>query len=936
MKKYYFESASFIVLSIFAPAVAYAQQAKPPAGGVAAASEEPEAADIVVTGSRIAVSGFTTPTPVTAITASELQASQPSTIAAALNNLPALFGAGGPTSNSGTTGGGQNFLNLRSLGTQRTLVLLDGRRFVSSTATSVVDTNLMPSGLVKRVDVITGGASATYGSDAVAGVANFVLDRDFTGVKGSLQKGISQRGDNSEFRATLNAGFGFAGDRGHLVLSGEWFDGGTVAGDARDFRVEGDNFLTITGNTPLRVTTDKVRTTATYGGLIVTGVGGTTANNASFQGIQFGPSGTILPYDYGSVTLGRGTANGTQSGGDGVNTDITQQIVRPLTRRTLFGHLDYEVSDSFSVFAEGSYGKTRTVYDSVLTANTGNFALSIKRDNPYLSATLLQQMIARNVTSLTLTRYATEGGVTVVDNQNETWRAVLGFSGKVGGIKLDGYYSHGQNTNLNPVFNNQITANITRAVDSVLNSSQQIVCRVNADVSTTNDDPACAPYNPFGVGSPSAASLAYINGTSMFNAVNKQDVVSLQASGKLADGWAGPISFAIGGEYRKESVNVTVNAQSEANAFRLANAQAYTGRYDIKEGFLELNLPVLSESPIGKKLELNGAIRYAEYSTGIKATTWKLGANYQLFDGLRFRATRSRDIRAPNLSELFSPGRQGTSNVTDPFNANRTDGPFPTFPSGNVNLRAEKSNALVIGMIAQPRFIPGFSVSVDYYDFKITDAIGAIGPQLLLDECFRGAMDLCANITRDPVTQRITAMKTPTTNLNSLKVRGVDFETSYNFEVGGLGRVNLRGLLGYVDHLITEIPGTTPVNRVSEFRPPNGRTPRWKGLFSSTVKSGGFTGFMQMRYIGGGVYDATFTNADADFNIIKPQAYFDGQISQKVEFGGHGVEFYLNVQNILDHQPPFVPFAGNANQSTQSDLYDQVGRMFRFGINVKF
>jgi outer membrane receptor protein involved in Fe transport len=596
-----------------------------PASEAVGEAPQAEGEDIVVTGSRIANLGSVAPTPVTAVSADTLLASQPSTIAAGLNNLPALTQQGGPAVNSGTTGGGQNFLNLRGLGQTRTLVLLDGKRFVSSTADSRVDTNLLPTGLISRVDVVTGGASAAYGSDAVTGVVNFVLDRRFTGVKADVSTGISQRGDNVEYRGVVTAGTAFDSGRGHIVGSVEYFENQGVEGDARDFRRAGDAFVTIAGTTPVRQRASQVRTTATYGGLIVTGNGGTAAANASFQGIQFGPGGSLLPYDYGSLVVGRGTATGQQSGGDGVNTVVLQQIVRPLTRGTAFVGADYDLTDRLNVYAQGSYGYTRTVYDALTTANIGSFAFTIRNDNAFLPAELRSRMAAAGVTSLTMTRFAGERGAAVSDNRNETLRGLIGADWKFGGLTLSGYYTHGTNLNVNPLYNNQITANIARAVDAVVDpATQQIVCRSTL----SNPSNGCVPYNPFGAGSPSAASLDYVNGTSLYRARNTQDVASLSLSGQLAELWAGPLSFAIGGEYRDESVVVTTNALSAAGAFRLANSSPYRGSYNIKEAFAEIDLPLLRDTVFARALSVNAAVRHADYSTVGGATTWKVGGSW--------------------------------------------------------------------------------------------------------------------------------------------------------------------------------------------------------------------------------------------------------------------------------------------------------------------
>jgi outer membrane receptor protein involved in Fe transport len=256
--------------------------------------------DIVVTGSRIGRSGFTTPTPVTVINSEQLVKSAPSTLAESLRNLPALTATSGPQRASGTQGGGQSFLNLRNLGAVRTLTLLDGRRFVAASQFGTVDVNLLPAGLIQRVDIVTGGASAAYGSDAVAGVVNFVLDTKYEGLKGEVSSGISSEGDNAEKRAILTGGISTAGDRLHLIASAEYYKNDGILEGKRDWARRGTNLINGPAGGPSQILAEDVRNLGTYGGTLLTGNGGTAAQNALFRGLQFGPGGTVLRYSFGS------------------------------------------------------------------------------------------------------------------------------------------------------------------------------------------------------------------------------------------------------------------------------------------------------------------------------------------------------------------------------------------------------------------------------------------------------------------------------------------------------------------------------------------------------------------------------------------------------------------------------------------------------------
>jgi hypothetical protein len=304
---------------------------------------------------------------------------------------------------------------------------------------------------------------------------------------------------------------------------------------------------------------------------------------------------------------------------------------------------------------------------------------------------------------------------------------------------------------------------------------------------------------------------------------------------------------------------------------------------------------------------------------------------------VRFRVTRSRDIRAPNLAELFSTGRQGTAIVTDPQNGNQRVGPFPTFPSGNLALVPERSDTFVAGAVFNPRFLSGFDLTVDYYNIRVRDAIESLLAQQAVDECARGSTAACSFIAR--TNGVITSIRLPYYNLSSLSTRGVDVEATWRVPVerwfGGSGRATIRQLVGYVDRLATSTPGAATVNRAGEYQPALSTVPRWKGLSTVNYSQDGFALFVQGRYFGPGKYNNTFTDADADFNRIKAQFYVDGQIGYTIKDARQSIELYLNVQNLLDHQPPFVPLIANANLTTNPNLYDQVGRTFRVGVRVK-
>lgn len=883
--------------------------------------------DIVVTGSRVARPGLTSPTPVTALSNDQLVKASPSTVTEALRTLPALVNTAGPQRNSGTTNGGQSFLDLRSLGPSRTLTLLNGQRFVAGSLNGSVDVNLIPSALIQRVDIVTGGASAAYGSDAVAGVVNFILDTKFQGAKLDGYYGVSQRGDNLELKLAGAYGFSFADDRGHLVVSGEYFRNKGVRPEDRKWSSQGHNYINGPAGGPTLIEAYDVRTIGTYGGMILTGNGGTAAQNASLAGIQFTPSGTAAPYSFGNYRTST-----QQIGGDGVDTELVQDLVRPLDRKSFYGHGEYDLTDNVTVFGEALWGNSESKYVTSLNRNQVGNVLTIRPDNAYLPASV-KALIPAGVTSLTFLRHSPERGFVYSDNEVTTQRYVGGARGKIGAFKWDGYFQHGRTKVDTDILNVNNVTNLALAIDAVVSpTTGQIVCRSTL----TNPTNGCVPINLFGVGAPSAAALDYTRGTSHSTSNLTEDEGQLNISGPIFEGWAGPVSVAVGGEWRQEKAVTTVDALSLAGAYLFGNPQPWSGKYNVKEGYAEIVFPLLRNVSFAKSLELNAAGRVTDYSTSGTIPSWKVGLSYVPVDGLRFRVTRSRDIRAPNVSELFSAGRLNMSSPNDPFKGGATVLGVPTVISGNPTLKPEKANTFTAGVVLQPSFFRGFTASVDYYDIKIKDAIQTVTAQQLVDQCFAGNPLACAQTVRDSNGTLIRLFSVPL-NLAELRTTGVDFDFGYQRSVGSLlgdnSRLSLRSVVAYVQRYTNTLPGSAPINTAGQVG--LSTIPHWSGTAQATLSSDGASMFLQGRLIGGGKWDVTRTDAYLNFNHISPQFYLDGQISYKLPYWGRRVEAYIDVRNLLDHDPPFAPGNGNLPIATNSGLYDMVGRAFRFGFRVR-
>lgn len=900
-----------------------------------------ELEEVVVTGSRIRSGTTTTPVPVTAISSEDLLSATPGNLADGLKQLPALSPGGGPTAGGGTRSGGQQFLNLRGLGSDRNLILLNGRRMVMADPLNRVDVNLIPQSLVSRVDVVTGGASAAYGSDAVAGVVNFILNTNYEGFRLDAYQGISERGDNYEYKISPTFGFRALDGRLHVIGSADHVDNEGLSGSARSFRRTAPNQIQDPQNRSMLIRADDLRTPFTDGGLVVTGVGGNSASNALFQGLMFTDNG-VANYDYGRNSTTIGAASGSQDGGDGYTVSVGQEIVRPLRRTNVYVSADYELTHSTSLFGEVVYADTLSAYEASPSRHTFN----ISADNPFLmdaAPDIVAQMDEVGVTDLRINRMIPELGRTVSKNSNETTRYLMGLRGDTDRWNWDAAVQYGQNDNRSPTYANMIMANTDRALDAMLSPQGDIVC---ADTLSEDPDVAaaaagCVPLNPFGPGSPSAASLAYIDGVSVFETINKQTAAEANISGPLFNMPSGDEVFAaVGAEWRKISARTTVDDGSRDAIYRLINTQPFAAEYSVKEVYTELQIPVLKDRTLVEALDLNLAARLTDYSTSGAVTTWKASVSWQMTNDLRLRSTVSEDIRAPSLEELFASGRQNNITIVDELTG-QTFLQVPNRTFGNANLDPEEATTKVIGFVYQPSWLEGFDVAIDYYNVKIEKALQNLGGNRAVDLCNISNQEstACDLVVRDPSTMAIVGTFTSPINLATQTVSGVDIETAYRMSLNNNfgGDLTFRFVGGYVDKNILESPLIPfPTNIIGSAR--ESSQPHFRGNLSARYERDALSLFTQARYIGAFTWDKRMTlGVDTDFNYVPSQVYVDAEARYRFDFGNHELQAYLNISNLLDKGMVYSPSTGGSTPlPTDTGLYDQIGRMYRVGIRYMF
>jgi len=955
----------------------------PLAVGTAMAQEQQAASDVLqeitVTGTRIVRDGYEAPTPVSVLGMEQLSEMATTNLADSVNRLPALAGSVSSHNMSGNVSSGTagvNNLDLRGLGATRTLVLLDGKRIVGATLAgtnnngAAVDINAIPSTLVQRVEIVTGGASALYGSDALAGVVNFILDKKFTGVKTSVEAGMTTYHDNDTRKFSFTGGTPFAGGNGHLLFSAEHATSDEIRGNNRPWNDAGYQLINNPAYKPGNGQPQLIKTyhtgmsQATRGGLITacTMAGSTTATqNCALRGTQFVEGGEPIPFTFGPII-----SNPYMSGGDWERSrnDHLQSLTLDTERSTAYGRASYDIADNATIFTELGWSKTRAKnHHSLQTFDTG---LTIKRDNAFIPDDIRQYMTDQNISSFVLGTTNVDLPPVAGDNTREFKRLMVGIEGNFDMVgttwNWDAYAARSRQEALQLAPQMRVNANYTKAVDAVRDAAGRIVCRVNDVNDPAYDpakaDPACVPYNVMGVGVNSREMVNYVTATGMAEQNLQQDVYAANLSGEPFSSWAGPVSIAVGAEHRRESVDGWASALDEANAFFAGNWHASRGKFNVTEGYLETVVPLLHGKPGAESLDFNGAVRYTDYSTSGEVTTWKLGATWSPIDDIRVRLTRSRDIRAPNLGELFNAGQSGGSNFYDPK--------YDTFKvlnsrtTGNPDLVPEEADTTGIGLVLTPRFMPGFALSVDYYSIEIDGAIASLGSQENINRCYQGVTQLCRFVVRDPVTDELITVGNQPSNILQQKATGYDVEVSYSLPLSNLvsswnGDLSLRALGTYFDSL-----QTIDAQRVVEGSGVNTegggiglgtalQSPKYRYLVSATYNLDPITVSLSLRGLSSGKYNnafidcstacptATVENPTIDGNHIAGAQYYD--LSFKSKLLDTGAEAFFVVENLLNEDPALVAGSrggGFYNGQGNARYYDRLGRMYRIGLRYQF
>lgn len=1025
-----------------------------------ASNEGEDAGAIIVTGSRIALPvNLTSPVPVTSVTAEDLSSGNVS-LGDSLNQLPQLrstFSQANSTRFIGTAG--INALDLRGLGTARTLVLVNGRRQITATpGVERVDVNSIPADLIERVDIVTGGNSAVYGSDAVAGVVNFVLDDDFEGVRFRGQAGVSERGDRPSYFASFTAGQNFGDGRGNISFAGEYARQDTLYFTDRDAQtgaysgrnqfnateftgavvnptigvrpaepstgngIPDTNFLRgirnnnisegglLTATCPTAAATGE--TTAQFNARRAAACTGLANPNSTNALAQFGrtfvfqPNGDLIANPCTTDLRPFGSSNCV--GGLGSTLRLTGMLSPGLERYsgTVLAH--FEVSPAFDPFVEARYVRVTANQEGQPTFFNNSFRL----DNPYLSAqnrSVLQTILtptqfSNPATTFTAQRFNVDFGGRGEQHERETYSIVAGVRGEFNDDwRYEVSANYGRLETYYETEGNLLRAEYARSIDAARNSAGQIVCRVNADTNPANDDPNCVPVNLFGNGSPSQEALDYFLYTSnRVQTATLLDITGFVAgdSSQIFEMPAGPISFVLGGEYREQTAFAAYDEPTKQGlTFLNAIADFDPPKLKVSEVFGEINVPVLADIPFIRELSFGAAGRYSDYNVGQTGGVfaWNANAIYAPVDNLKFRASYAEAVRAPTQSDLFSAATQTFINgFVDPCsqtrvneNPNRaancaaagvpttqtftvggvsTTEPFTNVPAsgisanngGNPNLAEERSKSWTAGLVFEPSFLPGFSLTADYYDIVIDNVIFSLGGQQIINQCYDNPSGIdnqyCAAVFRNSngtlqgqsnvIHAGTTVTLVPTGpsalispfNFAKQETSGVDVDMSYvTYLTDGL-QLSLRGLLSYVIKRNNYTDITDPEfydRQKSELG-----DPAWQGQLSANLKTDQFNFGYRMRYIGkqtvSGNYETMFSvqdrpplNPDAlPFAWYPDVTYHDFRLDAQV---AKDRKFYFGVDNAFDKLPPYDLLGTEAGNP-----FNPVGRFFYAGFELAF
>ena len=931
-----------------ASTAAMAQTTPAPVEGVDA---DKSAEDIVVTGSRIVRPDLQASSPVAVISAEQFKQSNTITVEQILAVNPQF--SAGTNGASNNPGDGAATLSLRGLGPTRTLVLLDGKRLPVYDTSGAVDVNQIPTALIKNVQVLTGGASAVYGSDAIAGVVNFILDDEFTGLKFDGGSQITGRGDGALYDASLSGGVRL-GDRGNLVVSANYSNRQGVKFGARDFSSTvlcSDDLVSFCGSSNTYPTAFDVPKTL-------------DANDNTIAGgrFQVQPDGTlsnnVIGYNYNPVNYAQ----------------------LPFERYGATALLKYALTDGVEFYARGSYQHVDVTATLAPTATAG-FTFDLHPDNPLLTPSEVNAFfnVAANpnlainpdgTSTIGIRRRVIETGGRVENFRTRTYQVLGGLRGEIAGNFHWDVSAQYAEVKKHSIFRNDLSYNaLVNALDAVAGPNGTVICRDSAARAA-----GCVPFNLFVTNGITPAALGYVIKDADEQNKTTQFVAEANLSGDLnfltSPLASKPAAISIGADYRRETGDTVVD-DLYASGDLIYYGQGFSIRnkhYDVKEAYAEIKMPLIQDRPFFQSLNVEAGYRYSDYSTSGGVSSYKFGGDWTPVEGLKFRGNYQRAVRAPNLYELYLPVVAGTGALgTDPCAGPGISSaiaaicvaqgapqssiggiPIPiagqvnAFFGGNPNLKAEKSDTYTFGVVIQPRQIPGLSITADYYNIKIRDAIIVPPTSVIITQCYvvdqNASSPTCQGIKRNRLDGSLsgdTTIGVPSgyANIGSFKARGIDVTLNYR---GGQSdafhySLNVAGTYQFEN---SQQIGDVFIECAGKFGADcDTPTPKWKHVatLGFGFKNVDFTS--RWRYLGSTTQDSS---TDILLSRIPAVSYFDQTVNFNVD---KRFDFTVGVFNVFDKTPPIIgdtSGATSAGGSTFPSVYDVLGRTIFVRVGAKF
>ncbi|MBI0475441.1 TonB-dependent receptor [Sphingomonas sp. MA1305] len=949
-----------------------------PAGDDATSTQAPTpGGDIVVTGSRIASPAAASASPLQVIGAEQIQQQGAINVQEVLQLNPAFGTPGISRTNSSfaTQGAGAATVNLRNLGEDRTLVLVNGRRFVSGQPGSqAVDLNVIPTQFIDRIDVLTGGASAVYGSDAVAGVVNIIYKKNYEGLQLDGQMGISERGDGADRQVSLLGGKNFADGRGNIMLFGSYSKQGTVL--KRDRSTE-----------------------AGSSAIDTTSLGAQNGNDADLFKQQvllsgFTPGGRFyagdqtFSYNTGSLVNCTGVSCG------GFNRSDSRYLAVPVERYTAAGRANFEVSPAANLWVEGNYAKTKvnTVIepfplssDLVAIASGGQVPIQtrvggVTYRNPFVPDAIFNAATDTDgdgLKDIYFDRRLADFGPRTSSADRDLYRIAAGLNGSFAGnrwsYELYGIYGESKEHQTGSgQFN---STNFLQALNSYRDpATGQIVCA----------DPAaraagCIPANIYGIGT-LAAAAPYLAVPTTLDAKITQTVFGGNVTGKLFSLFgADPIGVNIGTEYRRETSSNTFDILTQQGLNGNNALPSTSGSFHLWEGFAEAIVPIVQDKPFFHSLSLRGAVRVSDYSTVGTTFSYNYGGEWAPVEDIRFRVIKARSVRAPNINELYQPAQQDfPSGLQDPclgvtatttgtvatncraaagvaaniaangaFTNNQADlQGITSFAGGNPNLQEEKGDSFTAGVVINPRSVNALRnlvITVDYFNIRIKDAIVTTPLQFILNQCYSASIQsYCDLIVRRPAALgpnsagSLDEVNSSPLNSGGVKTSGIDTTVTWRQNLANWGLDGTLGLRGSYTHLISGYSIPTQGSARDYFAGEIGAS-RDKFTINSSYDLDGVGLTVTGTWLSQASLDDQLTGARPGSNPlyrVRPQFYLDSQLRFRTR---DNFEFFVGGDNLLDNKPPYLADIGSsAGQDTDAGTYDPLGRRYYAGVRIGF